>query len=271
MHLKHIINLDRGSSSKDWCEPNYEIIPTVAEFYNTISNVVFIIPAVILSILFHKSYVGKLSCKCHLVWISMVVMGIGSAYYHATLNLFGQLWDEAGILWVTMATFGLFTPTHYLPNYMKKRRSTFQITIFFCLLLQMFLLTVYPVINKFAFTIYGIPVFYMLVKESKQTSNQDAKLIGWQAFSTWIIAIFCWVFDQVSCGFLLSTGIKYLHALWHIFAAIAAVRCIVLLAYYEALYDNGNKFQVKLLSWPKFISTKNYLCIPYVSIENCIE
>lgn len=55
----------------------------------------------------------------HVIWVMMIVVGLSSAYFHATLSLTGQLLDEVSILWLCTAGFAMFCPRKHFPRFLK--------------------------------------------------------------------------------------------------------------------------------------------------------
>lgn len=123
-------HLSRGSSPVDWCEENYRFTPLIAEFFNTVSNLLFLVMPPFLAHL-HKSYACAMGPGIHLIWTLLFVVGASSAYFHATLSLLGQLLDEMAILWVVMAGLALWYPKAAMPQGLKdkKGRKTFIILV----------------------------------------------------------------------------------------------------------------------------------------------
>ena len=79
----------------------------------------------------HKPYAATIGSGIHFVWFLMIVIGASSAYFHATLSLFGQLLDEIAILWIIMSCYALWYPTNLMPGSLidKEGRRTFKITV----------------------------------------------------------------------------------------------------------------------------------------------
>lgn len=86
-----------------------------------LSNILFLVLPPILMHLF-KDYGHFVNPGIHLIWVLMIVVGLSSAYFHATLSLIGQLLDELAILWVCTAAFALFFPKKFFPRFLKGNR-----------------------------------------------------------------------------------------------------------------------------------------------------
>ncbi|XP_065356993.1 alkaline ceramidase isoform X2 [Calliphora vicina] len=114
-------HLRPGSSPVDWCEGNYLISANIAEFVNTISNFLFLLLPPVLMYLF-KEYGRFVTQGIHVLWALLIIVGLSSMYFHATLSLIGQLLDELAILWVFMAAYSLFCPKKYFPRFCKSNR-----------------------------------------------------------------------------------------------------------------------------------------------------
>ena len=120
------------SSHLDWCEENYAVTPhvserppaprpdrpvepplrparpgQVAEFWNSTSGFLLCFPLVPLAAHafrpMHRHRLrrdGTRSPGLLILWALMAAAGVGSAWFHASLSLAGQLLDELSVIWV---------------------------------------------------------------------------------------------------------------------------------------------------------------------------
>ena len=79
----------------DWCEANYAVSPHVAEFYNTASSACYVVAG--LSCLRRARAHAPLRRDGHftLAAIAIILTGVFSAWFHATLTWRSQKADEA--------------------------------------------------------------------------------------------------------------------------------------------------------------------------------
>lgn len=86
-----------------------------------LSNFLFLLLPPILIHLF-RDYGHFINPAIHVIWVLLIVVGLSSAYFHATLSLIGQLLDELAILWVVAAAFALFFPKKFFPRCLNGNR-----------------------------------------------------------------------------------------------------------------------------------------------------
>ena len=221
------------SSDIDWCEENYSHSDYIAEFYNSISTLSYLLLYQLGVFIYHT-----VNCNRYekILYGMLGVTGLCSCYFHMTLSLFGQLCDELSIFFsLSSALFGLCHKSMYD-------------TIFLCTIFGSVMMVIFPEINIVLLFSYG---FFMWKKiGDKRKLSGIKKLRMWDCTKIFfVISILCWLSDKYLCEY---THPYQLHAWWHIFSGLSSFLAITTGLYLEYC----NKY---------IVAYKN--CLPYFTRE----
>ncbi|CAG0879127.1 unnamed protein product [Cyprideis torosa] len=258
-----IASLNPGTSPVDWCEDNYTFTPDVAEFINTISNVLFIVLPPLMMVLF-RPYARLVQREINVIWILLLIIGFSSAYFHATLSLMGQLLDEISILWTFMAGVGMWCPLELMPSFCRQSRTRFKWGILLLTIFCTILACLYPAINAFFLMCLGIPGCMFMAMHLKRSYDPRIVRLGYRSTFLWGLGVLCWISDRMFCN-VWRTHFKfpYLHGAWHVLIALASYTSIVLFAYFHTQTEMPNK-RPQIRYWPT--DKWEVICVPYVEI-----
>jgi len=255
----------RGSSPVDWCEDNYTYSPVIAEFFNTVSNALFLVMPPFLMHL-HQPYAASIGKGIHLIWFLLIVVGASSAYFHATLSLLGQLLDEMAILWVIMAGFAMWYPRAMIPQGLrdKEGRKTFNTVVLLFTLVSTYLGFLKPSLNAFFLMTLGIPSVSLLIYNLRTEEEARVTSLGRRSFIFWLTAVLCWINDRLYCEIWSSLGFPYLHGFWHVLIFLAAYTAVVLFAYFDVKQNHPHETPL-IQYWP---IDSFELGIPYCQLKS---
>jgi hypothetical protein len=88
-----LLELSRYESSPvDWCESNFAVHGSIAEFWNSASSIPIALVAAVPDLLPLRLWLSDGS-KVRVILLLLVLIGVGSTYFHATLSVWGQVAD----------------------------------------------------------------------------------------------------------------------------------------------------------------------------------
>ncbi|XP_053211615.1 alkaline ceramidase 3-like [Panonychus citri] len=249
-----VISLDRRgfwdpiTSTIDWCETNYEMSYYIAEFWNTLSNLTFILPPLIAFAHLRRYEIDFLFLS-PLLYLSFV--GLGSAAFHMTLKYEMQLWDEMTMIWEALLVGYIFIKMLHPPTAAK--RST-KLSLIFCGLgLEISYLVVNePIFFQLGFAAIHYMVIYLGYRITRTCPSSPrlfwlGVFLNHFAFFLWNIDnIFCSSLDGLRCGLPnMLAPILQLHAVWHVIAGFATY-CMITFAIHTHLLSQRRYFYIKL-------------------------
>ena len=238
------------TSTIDWCEANYEVTILVAEFWNTISNLMFIIPP--LAAAYH--FRNKLDGVYQLSLLYMAFTGLGSCAFHGTLLYSMQLWDELSMVWSGL--FILYLIIRIFKGDDESVRYIVPLIVYGIGTCTVYLSSNTPVIFQIAYGVIHFSIV-ILAYQLKKSYPMDMRLywgtvlMSSAGFLLWNIDNnMCPSLEQVRASLRSSSAsvlvpVTQFHALWHCLAGYGAF-CMVLYVIQARLFSLHKVFTLSL-------------------------
>jgi hypothetical protein len=185
------------SSTIDFCEINNEKSSIIVEFWNSISSL-FISFLGLVSIYYYPNRI--------ILHHTLIIIGITSFYFHATLSTFAQILYELSI------GYSIVVSLQYINCYIHKISNRYYLMVIN--IIQIIILFICPTFNRLILFMY-VGYYYKIINKIKDTecTGKTIKYIN-VAQNIGLIAIGCMLID-----YLCIVPIN-LHAISHILLGI---------------------------------------------------
>ncbi|XP_071950596.1 alkaline ceramidase 3-like [Antedon mediterranea] len=211
------------TSTLDWCERNYVQTIYIAELWNTVSNVFMIIPPAF-GIWFALK--DGLERRFIMAFLGLLVVGVGSWFFHMTLLYEMQLFDELPMIYGTCVFLYCLLESNSPEN-----SHNYPLGAFLCLYAAIttfcYLLIINPLFHQAA---YGTLVTGLLLRMiycvKYEGFSKSLFLFSTVIYGTGFII---WNIDNIFCPNVRSlrdtlpvyvAPVTQLHAWWHVFAGL---------------------------------------------------
>ena len=229
------------TANTNWCEPDYVISQYIAEFWNTVSSFLIFFYGIYGIYVHHwveRRFFSALFC--------FIVVGLGSAAFHATLWRSMQLLDELPMLWSNSAFI-------YVVHFME-RRGTANAVFVLLLSIVTFIVTVcvikFDKDDQIIFLLsYGTGVMFLMYQSillrKKYKKTQENVDLGLFSVFLYLLGFCVWLTDRRYCHLVQHL---HLHSLWHFFAGTGTFMAILFWMQVRELFKGNHKVVYQQLS-----------------------
>ncbi|XP_044306065.1 alkaline ceramidase 3 isoform X1 [Varanus komodoensis] len=228
------------TSTLDWCEENYVVSYYIAEFWNTVSNLIFILPPIYGAI---QSYRDGLEKRYMIAYLCVTAVGLGSWCFHMTLKYEMQLLDELPMIYSCCVFV-------YCLSECFKYKKTINYPLLFLLIAYSTGVTIVylnwkqPVFHQ---VMYGTLVALLVLRSVYIVLWVYPWLrgLGYTSLTIFLLGFFLWNVDNIFCEKLraireslppLVSVVTQFHAWWHIFTGLGSYLHILFSLYSRTLY-----------------------------------
>jgi dihydroceramidase len=222
------------TSSVDWCEANYAHTHYVCELFNTVSSLAMLVVGV-LGAVWHCRLLER---RFTLAFLSVGVVGIGSAAFHGTLRMELQMLDELPMLYT--ATLLVYTLIEDRPQARFGMPLKAGLIGYLALASYGAAFTRGQVQFWFFQVTFAALEFYALYRTYRlyrASSSSSLRRLFRAGMTLYWVAILLWFIDLNFCELLVSgfatLGLPNLelHAWWHVFVSAGFYALILVIAH----------------------------------------
>ncbi|CAL8305597.1 unnamed protein product [Gadus morhua 'NCC'] len=241
----------RPTSTLDWCEENYVVSYYIAEFWNTVSNLIMILPPLYGAL---QTYRDGLEFRYTCSFLGLAAVGVGSWCFHMTLQYEMQLLDELPMIYSTCFF------VYCLYECFKEKNTISFLTIIVLSIFSVSVSVVYlqwkePVFHQ---VMYGALVAALVIRSIFIVTWVYPRLrsLSYISLGVFLLGFLLWNIDNLLCDSLRASRktlppglgvVTQFHAWWHIFTGLGSYLHILL------------SLQIRL-SYLKYRSKVKFLC-----------
>ncbi|VDO21434.1 unnamed protein product [Haemonchus placei] len=255
-------------SGHAWCESayKYQTLPMVAEFANTMTNLpIIVLP--MLNAMMLRRYIREVNPGLLIPQLLLSFNGLASTYYHATLNLFGQLVDELSLVWIINIFLVVYIPVmKWFPKRFNERLTILRRTVVVLTAIFSGLCFLKPTLNAIALMLFSVPAALVIDYEGRHSGIPDIENFPRRILLLWFTSFSFWFADRLFCDVWLWLGAPYLHALFHLLAGLAGYTVFVMFSMIDIETRNScHRFTAAVRYFPH--KTGSLLSFPYISLR----
>ncbi|CAM4341586.1 unnamed protein product [Lepidochelys olivacea] len=187
------------TSTLEWCEENYAVSSYVAEFWNTVSNLIFILPPIYGAI---QTYKDGLEKRYLAAFFCLTAVGLGSWCFHMTLKYEMQLLDELPMIY-SCCVF-----VYCLYECFKQKNSVNYPLLFVLITFSVIVSMIYLNLKEPVFhqIVYGALVSIIVLRSVYIVLWVYPWLrgLGYTSLSVFLMGFFFWNVDNIFCDKLRS-------------------------------------------------------------------
>lgn len=240
------------SSSIDFCEPNYYLTTWCAELHNTWSSLLITFIAAIGLLYSNPTNEASVS----LMFLVLVVIGLGSAGLHTSLHWVLQSADEIPMLWQTLSLL------HAAYKISRGEKYNAQVGYVFIIIAITQTILYYSFQQTYAVFLVSMILYSVMTiiwSASLCYQNKSKRFLTllwtWSFLCYAVFGFGIWIIDMNFCSELMSLYLKgggaTLHIFWHIFAAMGTY---LLINFFVVLQLHSKSVTPKVI-WILFLPT----------------